>query len=51
MIFIIKHKSYLDPSIILSILNVAIDQIQIGICTKKENDPKVKERLLPATNY
>jgi hypothetical protein len=45
MIIIIKHKSYLDPCIILTVLNV-IDQIQIGSCTKKKMIQRSRKELL-----
>jgi len=35
LVFIIKHKSYLDPYIILSVLHV-IGQIQTGSCKKRK---------------
>ena len=48
MIIIIKHKSYLQPCIYLSVLNViTVDhKSKLVNLYKKENDPKVKERLL-----
>ncbi len=47
MVIIIKHKSYLPPCIYLSILNVIpLTKSKLVNLYKKENDSKVKERLL-----
>ena len=47
MIIIIKHKSYLDPCIILYLIQMSsLTKSKLVNLYKKENDPKVKERLL-----